>query len=79
MIPAMNELKRRFDIASQVLDWGIKLANFIHIVGEIGRRDDVSEADKQSLKETAEKLRKLLRTVADMAQQQDSATELFGY
>jgi len=73
----MDELTRRFQIAAQIAEWGNRMAKFIHAVGEVGRRADVSDDDKQELKEAAENLGKLFRIVADMVHKDPKAAELF--
>ncbi|MGA9723840.1 MAG: hypothetical protein WBQ86_15385 [Candidatus Binatus sp.] len=73
----MDELKRRLQIAAQIADWGNRTAEFIHAAGKIGRRADVSNDDKQELKEAAENVGKLFRIVADMVHKDPKAAEFF--
>ena len=52
------------------------MADFIHTVAEVGRRADVSDDDKQQLKQAAERLGNLFHIVADMAHEHTEAAPL---
>jgi hypothetical protein len=66
----MDPRQRLTEITVEILGWALKLGQLIHRVGEIGRRSDIPEEQKQLAKETAERLGKLFANVSKALDEQ---------
>ncbi|HEY6418021.1 MAG TPA: hypothetical protein VIX59_03375 [Candidatus Binataceae bacterium] len=73
----MNEQQTRLlQIASDVLQWNLDMLAYFRQVGEVENMPDISDADKEQLRETAIKLGELFTKVGELSDSQPTANDL---
>lgn len=73
----MNEQQKHLlQIADDVLQWNLEMLAFFHRVSEVEAMAEISEDDKQELRETAGKIGKLFSEVANLSASQPTPHEL---
>jgi hypothetical protein len=68
--------KRLLQIANDVFQWNLEMLAFFRRVGEVEAMPDISEADKQGLRDAAKQIGDLFKRVVELTDSQPTADDL---